>query len=85
MVTFFDEINYPKFSLRSGDIDELCELIKDNKFELLIIDHYGFSHKDERAIKEKTGVKILSFDDTYEKHFFRLRFKRKFICTKDKI
>lgn len=65
----FDEINYPKFSLRSGDIDELCKIIKDNKFELLIIDHYGFSHKDERAIKEKTGIKILSFDDTYEKHF----------------
>ena len=62
----FDEINYPKFSLRSG---EVCELIKDNKFELLIIDHYGFSFEDERAIKEKTGVKILSFDDTYEKHF----------------
>ena len=37
----FDEISYPKFSLRSGEIDELCELIKDNKFELLIIDHYG--------------------------------------------
>ena len=65
----FDEINYPKFSLTSGEIDELCELIKDNKFELLIIDHYGFSFEDERAIKEKTGVKILSFDDTYEKHF----------------
>ncbi|WP_149700012.1 UDP-2,4-diacetamido-2,4,6-trideoxy-beta-L-altropyranose hydrolase [Campylobacter concisus] len=65
----FDEINYSKFSLRSGEIDELCELIKDNKFKLLIIDHYGFSFDDERAIKEKTGVKILSFDDTYEKHF----------------
>ena len=65
----FDEINYHKFSLTSGEIDELCELIKDNKFELLIIDHYGFSFEDERAIKEKTGVKILSFDDTYEKHF----------------
>ena len=65
----FDEINYPKFSLTSGEIDELCELIKDNKFELLTIDHYGFSFEDERAIKEKTGVKILSFDDTYEKHF----------------
>ena len=65
----FDEINYPKFSLRSGDIDELCKIIKDNKFELLIIDHYGFSFEDERAIKEKTGIKILSFDDTYEKHF----------------
>lgn len=64
----FDEINYPKFSLRSGEIDELCELIKDNKFKLLIIDHYDFSFEDERAIKEKTGVKILSFDDTYEKH-----------------
>lgn len=65
----FDEINYPKFSLRSGEIDELYELIKDNKFELLIIDHYGFNFDSERLIKEKTGVKILSFDDTYEKHF----------------
>ena len=54
----FDEINYPKFSLTSGEIDELCELIKDNKFELLIIDHYGFSFEDERAIKKKLALKF---------------------------
>jgi len=34
----------------------------------LVIDHYGIDYKKEKYIKEKTGVKILSFDDTYEKH-----------------
>ena len=46
----FDEINYSKFSLRSGELDELCELIKDNKFELLIIDHYGFSFEERKEL-----------------------------------
>jgi UDP-2,4-diacetamido-2,4,6-trideoxy-beta-L-altropyranose hydrolase/UDP-4-amino-4,6-dideoxy-N-acetyl-beta-L-altrosamine N-acetyltransferase len=35
---------------------------------MLVIDHYGIGYKEEKYIKQKTGVKILSFDDTYEKH-----------------
>ena len=44
-------------------------MIKEHKFELLIIDHYGISAADEKLIKEQTSVQILSFDDNYKEHF----------------
>ncbi|MBE3609688.1 UDP-2,4-diacetamido-2,4,6-trideoxy-beta-L-altropyranose hydrolase [Campylobacter californiensis] len=65
----FDEINYPKFELESSNIKYLINLINEQKFKLLIIDHYGINAKDEKQIKEQTGVKILSFDDEYKEHF----------------
>lgn len=65
----FDEINYPKFELNSADLDELVNLINKLKFELIIIDHYGIDAVYERELKERTGVKILSFDDDYREHF----------------
>lgn len=63
------EIPYPVFTLKSADINELVNLIKEHKFELLIIDHYGISAADEKLIKEQTSVQILSFDDNYKEHF----------------
>ena len=64
-----DEIPHPVFTLKSADINELVNLIKEHKFELLVIDHYGISAADEKLIKEQTNVKILSFDDNYKEHF----------------
>ena len=63
------EIPYPVFTLKSADVSELVNLIKEHKFELLVIDHYGISAADEKLIKEQTNVKILSFDDNYKEHF----------------
>ena len=63
------EIPYPVFTLKSADVNELVNLIKEHKFELLIIDHYGISAADEKLIKEQTSVQILSFDDNYKEHF----------------
>lgn len=63
------EIPHPVFTLKSADINELVNLIKEHKFKLLIIDHYGISAADEKLIKEQTNVKILSFDDNYKEHF----------------
>ena len=63
------EIPCPVFTLKSADINELVNLIKEHKFELLIIDHYGISAADEKLIKEQTNVKILCFDDNYKEHF----------------
>ena len=64
-----ENIPYTLHVLKSNDPKELIELIKALHVELLIIDHYGIKYKDEKKIKEATGVKILSFDDTYEKHY----------------
>ena len=59
---------YKLKNLKSNSKKELVKLIKKLHIDLLVIDHYGIDYKKEKYIKEKTGVKILSFDDTYEKH-----------------
>lgn len=63
------QIPYPVFTLQNGGIDELVAIINEQNFELVFIDHYGFTPKDEKAIKEHTSAKICCFDDTYEPHF----------------
>jgi len=55
--------------LKSNSKKELVKLIKKLKINLLVIDHYKINYKKEKYIKEKTDVKILSLDDTYEKHY----------------
>ncbi|WP_069633356.1 UDP-2,4-diacetamido-2,4,6-trideoxy-beta-L-altropyranose hydrolase [Campylobacter pinnipediorum] len=64
-----NEISYPTYILQSDDLSELIKLIKTEKIELLIIDHYGISFEDEKYIKDQTEVKILSFDDEYKEHY----------------
>lgn len=64
-----NKIEYPVHILASNDIDELIQVIKSLNIELLIIDHYHINYEDEKQIKEQTGIKILSFDDTYKKHY----------------
>jgi len=62
-------IPYRLYTLISNKTEELIKLILSLHVDLLIVDHYGIDYKTEKNIKEKTGVKILCFDDTYEKHF----------------
>jgi UDP-2,4-diacetamido-2,4,6-trideoxy-beta-L-altropyranose hydrolase/UDP-4-amino-4,6-dideoxy-N-acetyl-beta-L-altrosamine N-acetyltransferase len=64
-----DKIPYETIILKSNDIDELIEIIDKNDIDLLVIDHYDIKYEDEKEIKDKTDVKILSFDDTYERHY----------------
>ncbi len=61
-------IPYTITILRTNEPSELIALIKSLHVELLIIDHYGIDATFEKKVKEATGVKILSFDDTYEPH-----------------
>jgi len=62
------EHGYKLKILTSNKLNELITLIKKLKIDLLVIDHYEITYKDEKKIKQETDVKILSFDDTYEKH-----------------
>ncbi|MBM0637733.1 UDP-2,4-diacetamido-2,4,6-trideoxy-beta-L-altropyranose hydrolase [Campylobacter sp. VicNov18] len=66
--SLIDEIPYTVYELRSESIYELIYLIKEEKFDLLILDHYGISMDDEKLIKLETGIKILSFDDEVKAH-----------------
>lgn len=61
-------IPYEVKILESNDASELIALIKSLHVSLLVIDHYGIDAVYEQTVKEATGVKILSLDDTYEKH-----------------
>lgn len=48
-----------------------CELSKQIKLlqaDLIVFDHYGIDYNFEKIIKDKTNIKILSFDDNYKQH-----------------
>ena len=56
--------------LKSNDIKEVNKLIKDYNINTIVIDHYGIDYKYEKELKKKNkDLNILSFDDTYEKHY----------------
>ncbi|WP_263833411.1 UDP-2,4-diacetamido-2,4,6-trideoxy-beta-L-altropyranose hydrolase [Sulfurospirillum oryzae] len=61
-------IPYEVKILQSNDAEELIALIKTLHVKLLVIDHYGIDAPFEQRVKEATGVKILSLDDTYQAH-----------------
>ena len=63
------EAGYEVELLRSNSSKEVVELVKKYNIDLVVIDHYGIDYKYEKNLKKKTGVKIFSFDDTYEKHY----------------
>jgi len=64
-----NEAGYEIHTLNSSNVEELDRLIKTLKIDLLVIDHYGIDEKQEKQLKiQNPKLKILSFDDTYEKH-----------------
>ncbi|CAA6799362.1 MAG: UDP-2,4-diacetamido-2,4, 6-trideoxy-beta-L-altropyranose hydrolase [uncultured Sulfurovum sp.] len=63
------EDGYKVHLLNSNNIEELAKYILDKHINLLIIDNYSIDYNFEKELKEKTNVEILSFDDTYEKHY----------------
>lgn len=54
--------------LQTNHIEEIIQLILIHKIDLIVIDHYDITFSYEEQLKKETNVKILSFDDTYEKH-----------------
>jgi len=62
------EAGYKLESVKSNNSEELISLVKKYDAELVVIDHYSIDYKYEQKLKKQTGVKILAFDDTYEKH-----------------
>jgi len=63
------ETGYRVKLLKSNDVNELIKLVTKLDIDLVIIDSYNIDYKYEQKLKEKTGVKILALDDTYEKHY----------------
>ncbi|MDQ7045240.1 MAG: UDP-2,4-diacetamido-2,4,6-trideoxy-beta-L-altropyranose hydrolase [Sulfurimonas sp.] len=64
------QAGYKVKTLKSNRIDELDTLIKEYNIDLLVVDNYDINYKDEKKLKtQNSKLKILSFDDTYEKHY----------------
>lgn len=63
-----DRIPYLVHILNSNDPDELITLMREQKIDMVVFDHYGIDETFEKKVKETTGITILSFDDTYERH-----------------
>ncbi len=61
--------NYQIHNLISNKSQELAQVIKKLNMDMVVFDHYDIDYSFEKIIKEDTGIKILSFDDTYEKHY----------------
>ena len=64
-----EEKSYQVEILGSNDIEEVIKLIKKYAIDMILIDHYGIDYSYEKELKEKTGVEIFVFDDTYEIHY----------------
>ncbi|MCK4442616.1 MAG: UDP-2,4-diacetamido-2,4,6-trideoxy-beta-L-altropyranose hydrolase, partial [Sulfurovaceae bacterium] len=64
------ENGYQLEILNSNSIDDLDSLIEKSNIYLLVIDHYDIDYIFEKQLKtQNPNLKILSFDDTYEKHY----------------
>lgn len=64
-----DRIPYPVHILASDEPEEVSKLITGLNIDMVVFDHYGIDAAYEEKIKNQTGVTILSFDDTYAKHY----------------
>lgn len=62
------EAGYIIETLKSNTINEVIALIKKLDIDLIVIDNYAIDYLYEKRLKEETNVKVLVFDDTYEKH-----------------
>ncbi|MFW3355867.1 UDP-2,4-diacetamido-2,4,6-trideoxy-beta-L-altropyranose hydrolase [Aliarcobacter butzleri] len=64
------EAGYKLEILKSDMFEELDELIKKLKIEIIIIDNYDINYNFEKKLKEQNPfLKIFVLDDTYENHF----------------
>ena len=63
------EAGYKIELLHSNDIEEFISVVQKYEADLVVIDHYQIDYKYEQTLKERVNVKILVFDDTYEKHY----------------
>lgn len=65
-----DEAKYKKVLVKSNDFNELNQIIKKQKIDMVVIDHYDIDFNFEKKLKKANPcLKIFVLDDTYEKHY----------------
>jgi len=60
---------YRLITLNSNSVDDLIQIIDVLDTDMIVFDHYSIDYSFEKIVKTKTGVKILSFDDVYDRHY----------------
>ncbi len=79
------ESGYELKILKSNSFEELDVLLKSLKIDFLIIDHYKIDYDFEKQLKiQNSKLKILSFDDTYEKHYCDILLNHNIYAKKNK-
>jgi len=63
------DLGYQLILLRNNSIDELAACFDRLKIDMVVFDHYGIDDRFEKTVKDRTGVTILSLDDTYQRHY----------------
>ena len=63
------QIPYPTILIEHNTKEELTYFIKEFPIDVIIFDHYELDYEFEKYIKEETGIKVISFDDTYQRHY----------------
>ena len=64
------EAGYGIEILKTNHIEEIHNIILKYNIDMIVIDHYQIDYKYEKELKKRNKkLKILSFDDTYEKHY----------------
>lgn len=77
------QIPYKVITLKSNHIDEVDTIIKKYQIDMIVIDHYAINEAYEKQLKtQNPKLKILSFDDTYEKHHCDILLNHN-ICAKE--
>ena len=62
------QTNFPIIQIK--DENEFFEIVKKLKPDKVIVDNYNFTYEDEKKFKTLfPEIKLICFDDTYEKHF----------------
>lgn len=79
------ESGYAVENLSSNSVEELDSLIKRLQIEMLVIDHYEIDCEFEKKLKSlNPKLTILSFDDTYEKHYCDILLNHNISAQKDR-
>lgn len=62
------EAGFEYMILSYNEADELIELINKTGADTLVIDSYDIGPEYEKKVKDGTGVRLIAFDDTYNRH-----------------
>jgi len=79
------KIPYPIYILKDNSFDEFIKLVDSLQVERVIFDHYEIDFNFEKKFKDNyKNIEIISFDDTYEKHYCDILINHNISAKKEK-